>query len=83
MWDFFSTSDYTAVLKIGIPVSLRFLLIGGRRGHLAIMDWQNKTLGCEIHVQETVRDVRYSTCMCYQGHLTSDQSYALCDIGDC
>ena len=23
------------------------------------MDWQNKKLGCEVHVQETVRDVRY------------------------
>jgi len=37
----------------------RFLLIGGKKGHLATMDWQNKKLGCEIHVQETVRDVRY------------------------
>lgn len=23
------------------------------------MDWQNKKLGCEVHVQETVRDVRW------------------------
>ena len=37
----------------------RFLLIGGKKGHLATMDWQNKKLGCEVHVQETVRDVRY------------------------
>lgn len=38
----------------------RFLLIGGKKGHLATMDWQNKKLGCEVHVQETVRDVRYN-----------------------
>ncbi|XP_078342132.1 uncharacterized protein LOC144627967 isoform X2 [Oculina patagonica] len=37
----------------------RFLLIGGKKGHLATMDWQNKKLGCEVHVQETVRDVRW------------------------
>lgn len=37
----------------------RFLLIGGKKGHLATMDWQNKKLGCEVHVLETVRDVRY------------------------
>ena len=37
----------------------RFLLLGGKKGHLATMDWQNKKLGCEVHVQETVRDVRY------------------------
>lgn len=37
----------------------RFLLIGGKKGHLATMDWENKRLGCEFHVQETVRDVRW------------------------
>ena len=41
----------------------RFLLIGGKKGHLATMDWQNKKLGCEVHVQETVRDVRYRLCL--------------------
>ncbi|KAJ2730863.1 putative U3 small nucleolar RNA-associated protein 7 [Coemansia sp. Cherry 401B] len=35
----------------------RHLLIGGRKGHLATMDWRNGRLGCELHVRETVRDV--------------------------
>ncbi|KAJ2156980.1 putative U3 small nucleolar RNA-associated protein 7 [Coemansia sp. RSA 552] len=35
----------------------RHMLIGGRKGHLATMDWRNGKLGCEIHVRETVRDV--------------------------
>ena len=36
----------------------RFVLIGGRRGHLATFDWAAKKLGSECHVQETVRDVQ-------------------------
>ncbi|KAJ1881501.1 putative U3 small nucleolar RNA-associated protein 7 [Coemansia sp. RSA 1722] len=37
----------------------RHLLVGGRRGHLATMDWRNGRLGCELHVRETVRDVTW------------------------
>ncbi|KAJ1825359.1 putative U3 small nucleolar RNA-associated protein 7 [Coemansia sp. RSA 2599] len=37
----------------------RHLLLGGRRGHLATMDWRNGKLGCELHVRETVRDVSW------------------------
>ena len=36
----------------------RYLLLGGRMGHLAAFDWKDKKLRCEFHVQETVRDVR-------------------------
>jgi len=35
----------------------RYLLIGGAKGHLAGIDWQTKNLRCEVHVQESVRDV--------------------------
>ncbi|KAJ2519414.1 putative U3 small nucleolar RNA-associated protein 7 [Coemansia sp. RSA 2049] len=37
----------------------RHLLIGGRKGHLATMDWRRGKLQCEIHVRETVRDVSW------------------------
>ena len=29
----------------------RFLLLGGRRGHLALMDWQRAKLLCEVQVR--------------------------------
>lgn len=37
----------------------RYLLIGGRRGHVATFDWKLGKLGCELHLKETVRDVQY------------------------
>jgi U3 small nucleolar RNA-associated protein 7 len=37
----------------------RHLLLGGRKGHLAAMDWQTGKLLCEINVNETVRDVTW------------------------
>ncbi|KAI9501477.1 WD40-repeat-containing domain protein [Coemansia spiralis] len=43
--------DYTANGK--------HMLVGGRKGHLATMDWRSGKLGCEFHVRETIRDVSW------------------------
>jgi U3 small nucleolar RNA-associated protein 7 len=34
----------------------RNLLLAGRKGHVATMDWRDGKLGCELQLQETVRD---------------------------
>jgi U3 small nucleolar RNA-associated protein 7 len=37
----------------------RHLLIAGRKGHVATMDWRDGKLGCELQLGETVRDARW------------------------
>ncbi|RJE21534.1 hypothetical protein PHISCL_06138 [Aspergillus sclerotialis] len=37
----------------------RNLLLAGRKGHIATMDWRAGKLGCEIQLGETVRDARW------------------------
>lgn len=37
----------------------RHLLLAGRKGHVATMDWRSGTLGCELQLGETVRDAKW------------------------
>lgn len=45
------TADYTR--------NGRSLLLGGRKGHIATMDWRSGKLGCELQLGETVRDAKW------------------------
>lgn len=37
----------------------RGLLLAGRKGHVSTMDWRAGQLGCEIQLQETIRDAKW------------------------
>jgi U3 small nucleolar RNA-associated protein 7 len=46
----------------------RELLIAGRKGHVACMDWRDGKLGCELNLNETIRDAKW---------LHNNQSFAV------
>ncbi|KAF2464937.1 BING4CT-domain-containing protein [Lindgomyces ingoldianus] len=46
----------------------RDLLIAGRKGHVACMDWRDGKLGCELQLNETIRDGKW---------LHNNQSFAV------
>jgi U3 small nucleolar RNA-associated protein 7 len=37
----------------------RDLLLAGRKGHVATMDWREGKLGCELQLGETIRDIKW------------------------
>ena len=37
----------------------RSLLLAGRKGHIATMEWRGANLGCELQLGETVRDAKW------------------------
>jgi U3 small nucleolar RNA-associated protein 7 len=36
----------------------RYLLLGGKKGHVAAFDWKSAKILCEMQLKETVRDVQ-------------------------
>ena len=45
--------------RLAFSRSGRHMAFGGRKGHLALLDWQRLDMNCEIQVRETVRDVAF------------------------
>ncbi|KAJ3108209.1 Small subunit (SSU) processome component [Phlyctochytrium bullatum] len=37
----------------------RHLLLAGQKGHISTFNWETKALGCEFHVRETIRSVKW------------------------
>ena len=37
----------------------KYMLIAGEKGHVASFDWKSGSLGCEMHLRETVRDITW------------------------
>jgi U3 small nucleolar RNA-associated protein 7 len=37
----------------------KYLLLGGKKGHLSILDWKEKSLVTEFSVNERIRDVQF------------------------
>jgi U3 small nucleolar RNA-associated protein 7 len=48
----------------------RDLLIAGRKGHVATFDWRDGKLGCELQLNETIRDARWL-------HISNQKNFAV------
>ena len=45
--------------RIAYSQNGQHLLLGGRKGHLAMLEWKRKDLVCEFSAKERVRDVAF------------------------
>jgi U3 small nucleolar RNA-associated protein 7 len=54
-----SLPDYGPYCSIDYTQSGRHFLMGGRKGHLAVIDANTNALLSEVHVRETIRDVSF------------------------
>ena len=37
----------------------KHLLMGSKKGHIAMLDWKNKDLVCEFNTKQLIRDVHF------------------------
>ncbi|GAB4820586.1 hypothetical protein N2152v2_007632 [Parachlorella kessleri] len=45
--------------RLDLTRSGRHMVLGGRKGHLAMLDWQRSQIVCELQVRETTHDVQF------------------------
>lgn len=53
------TLDEYGPYKLNYSRNGRHMLIGGEKGHISVVDWNNFSVTAEFHVKETVRDVTF------------------------
>lgn len=51
--------DFAPYKKMDFTRNGRYLLIGSKKGHIALMEWKKKDLVCEFQTKQIVRDVKF------------------------
>ena len=49
--------DFGPYSSLSVTKNGRHVLMGGKKGHLAMLDWKNKNLVTEFQAKDKVRDV--------------------------
>lgn len=52
-------TDFGPYVGLDVTRNGKYLLLGGKKGHLSIVDWKQKSLVLEFHAKELVRDVKF------------------------
>lgn len=60
--------EYGPYSAFDVTKNGRHLLLGGKKGHLSLLDWRRKDLICEFQAKQTIRDVKF---------LHNEQMYAV------
>jgi len=51
--------DFAPYKSLDFTQNGKHLLIGSKKGHIALIDWKNKDLKCEFQTKQLVRDVHF------------------------
>ena len=60
--------DYGPYGAFDVTKNGRHLILGGKKGHLSLLDWKRKDLVCEFQAKQLIRDVKF---------LHNEQMYAV------
>ena len=52
-----SLNDFGPYNGLDITRNGKYILLGGKKGHVSVMNWKKKELKCEFHTKELIRDV--------------------------
>lgn len=52
-------SDFGPYTGLDVTRNGKYVCLGGKKGHIAVVDWKKKELVCEFHTKQLVRDVQF------------------------
>ena len=51
--------DFGSYSSIDFTRNGKHLVMGSRKGHIAMLDWKSKDLVCEFHTKQLIRDIHF------------------------
>lgn len=51
--------DFGPYTGLSVTRNGRYIVMGGKKGHIAALDWRNKDILCEFQAKDRVNDVQF------------------------